>query len=76
MSSEDIPLDLPLNLPNDSKIIKIAISNISNALNKASKAGAFDLKESGQLCRDLDVIGELVKQILQHAYKEIIPAPQ
>ena len=41
-------------------------ANIHNALNKASLKGVFDLKESGQLCNDLLVFGQVVETLIKN----------
>ena len=45
------------------KVYAIAVTNLYNALNKANLKGAFELKESRQLCNDLDLIASLITQL-------------
>ncbi len=61
---------LELNLPTDPKLLKISIENIFTGLNKASKSGTFDLKESAQLCHDLDLICQIIDQIGKSVYNK------
>ena len=46
--------------------VQLSFRNIHNALNKASLKGVFDLKESGQLCNDLLVFGQVVETLVKN----------
>lgn len=60
-------LEVLLNLPNDPKILKTAITNINIALNKSTKEGVFELKEASQLHNDITILASITEQIL-HTY--------
>ena len=60
-------LDVLLNLPNDPKVLKTAITNINIALGKSTKEGVFELKEAAQLHNDITILTSITEQIL-HTY--------
>lgn len=57
--------ELNIILPTDPNVLNQCIKNIYSGLNKATIKGAFDLKEAGQLCNDLNTIAQIIEQVIK-----------
>ena len=56
-------------LPKDPNVVTTAVKNVYIALNKANKAGVFDMNESFQIMNDFNLLTNIVGQLL-------VPLPQ
>ena len=52
-----------IDIPNNTNLINSSIQNLYLALNKANKAGVYELGESHQLMNDMNLISSIVLQI-------------
>lgn len=54
-----------LALPREKQAIQQAVTNIYVGLDKANSKGTFNLKEAGQLSKDLDLIAQILDQVMK-----------
>jgi hypothetical protein len=59
-------IDATIRINPDTKIYQTALANLFNGLNTANIKGTFGIKESRQLCNDIDVIASLISQICKN----------
>lgn len=58
----------PLNLPENPDDLIAAIKGVKVGLNKANKAGTFELRRSGMLNNTMKFLGAIVNEILKSCY--------
>lgn len=56
---------LNINLPTESSSLTKSMNNLFIALNKANKAGLFELTESSQIANDFNLISGVIGQIIK-----------
>jgi (p)ppGpp synthase/HD superfamily hydrolase len=67
---EENKKQLNFELPNDSNSLTKSIKNIFLALNKANRAGIFELQESSQIMNDINLLSTVVNQIVSLVYNQ------
>jgi hypothetical protein len=50
----------------NTKILPQSVQNIFIGLNKGNQAGAYELKESGQLAQDIEMVAIAIKYLIQN----------
>jgi hypothetical protein len=56
---------LNLSLPKEKQAVTLAVTNIYVGLDKANTKGVFNLKEAGQLSKDLELIAQILDQVIK-----------
>lgn len=54
-----------LALPKEKQAIQQAVTNIYVGLDKANAKGTFNLKEAGQLSKDMDLVIQILDQVMK-----------
>lgn len=52
-------------LPKEKQAIQQAIANVYVGLDKANAKGVYNLKEAGQLSKDLDLLAQILEQVMR-----------
>lgn len=55
----------------DPSHVATCVKNIYAGLNKGCNKGAYDLREAGQLCQDLDYVASVLGQLMKQQEKTV-----